>query len=157
MVFGKGMEDVLTLLELANVQLGELHYLEDQLDESLQESYEVTGRWPTSRKDGSVRVLAGPREKSTLAASETTPDPRQRAGRWAVLRRRALGVLPHHGRQVLFGGIAGLLRYDPQRQVGRASSVFARPSRARRISPWIVLPSVSLKSWSKVDRDTASS
>jgi hypothetical protein len=44
MVFGANMEDVLTVLELANVQLRELHYLDDQLDGSLQESYEVNAR-----------------------------------------------------------------------------------------------------------------
>lgn len=44
LVFGTGVEDVLTVLELANVQLRELHYLDDQLDRSLQESYEVTAR-----------------------------------------------------------------------------------------------------------------
>jgi hypothetical protein len=44
LVFGRQMDDVLTLLELANVQLRELHYLDDQLDASLQETYEVQGR-----------------------------------------------------------------------------------------------------------------
>ena len=38
------LEDALTLLELANVQLCELRYLDDQLDASLQESYEATAR-----------------------------------------------------------------------------------------------------------------
>ena len=41
MVFGTNMEDVLTVLELANVQLRELHYLDDRLDDSLQESYDI--------------------------------------------------------------------------------------------------------------------
>ena len=41
MVFGANMEDVLTVLELANVQLRELHYLDDRLDNSLQESYDI--------------------------------------------------------------------------------------------------------------------
>ena len=41
MVFGTNMEDVLTVLELANVQLCELHYLDDRLDDSLQESYDI--------------------------------------------------------------------------------------------------------------------
>jgi hypothetical protein len=41
LVFGKNMEDVLTVLELANVQLRELRYLDDRLDDSLQEAYEV--------------------------------------------------------------------------------------------------------------------
>ena len=41
MVFGANMEDVLTVLELANVQLRELHYLDDRLDDSLQESYDL--------------------------------------------------------------------------------------------------------------------
>jgi hypothetical protein len=44
LVFGKSVEDVLAVLELANVQLRELHYLDDQLDASLQESYEVSAR-----------------------------------------------------------------------------------------------------------------
>lgn len=41
LVFGQHNEDVLTVLELANVQLRELHYLDDQLDASLQEAYDV--------------------------------------------------------------------------------------------------------------------
>ena len=41
LVFGTNMEDVLTVLELANVQLRELHYLDDRLDDSLQESYDI--------------------------------------------------------------------------------------------------------------------
>lgn len=49
LVFGPNMEDVRTVLELANVQLRELHYLDNQLDESLQESYEVSAR------SGSIR------------------------------------------------------------------------------------------------------
>ena len=44
MVFGTNMEDVLTVLELANVQLCELHYLDDRLDDSLQESYDIRAR-----------------------------------------------------------------------------------------------------------------
>lgn len=44
LVFGTKMEDVLTVLELANVQLRELHYLDDQLDDSLQESYDIRAR-----------------------------------------------------------------------------------------------------------------
>ncbi len=44
LVFGKNMEDVLTVLELANVQLRELHYLDDQLDDSLRESYDISAR-----------------------------------------------------------------------------------------------------------------
>ncbi len=41
LVFGTNMEDVRTVLELANVQLRELHYLDDRLDDSLQESYDI--------------------------------------------------------------------------------------------------------------------
>lgn len=41
LVFGTGNEDVLTVLELANVQLRELHYLDDQLDDSLEASYDM--------------------------------------------------------------------------------------------------------------------
>jgi hypothetical protein len=41
LVFGTNMADVLTVLELANVQLRELHYLDDQLDDSLRESYDI--------------------------------------------------------------------------------------------------------------------
>ena len=44
LVFGTKMEDVLTVLELANVQLRELHYLDDRLDSSLQESYDLRAR-----------------------------------------------------------------------------------------------------------------
>jgi hypothetical protein len=41
LVFGTNMEDVRTVLELANVQLRELHYLDDRLDDSLEESYDI--------------------------------------------------------------------------------------------------------------------
>jgi hypothetical protein len=41
LVFGANMDDVRTVLELANVQLRELHYLDDRLDDSLQESYDI--------------------------------------------------------------------------------------------------------------------
>ena len=41
LTIGRNMADVMTVLELANVQLRELHYLDDQLDDSLQESYDV--------------------------------------------------------------------------------------------------------------------
>jgi hypothetical protein len=44
LVCGSNMDDVLTVLELANVQLRELHCLDDQLDGSLQESYEVRAK-----------------------------------------------------------------------------------------------------------------
>jgi hypothetical protein len=43
-VVGANMDDVVTVLELANVQLRELHYLDDQLDRNLQESYETSAR-----------------------------------------------------------------------------------------------------------------
>ena len=41
LVFGTNMADVLAVLELANVQMRELHYLDDQLDESLRQSYDI--------------------------------------------------------------------------------------------------------------------
>jgi hypothetical protein len=41
LVFGEHNDDVLTVLELANVQLREQHYLDDQLDGSLQEAYDI--------------------------------------------------------------------------------------------------------------------
>jgi hypothetical protein len=44
LVFGKEMDDVLTVLELANVQLRELHYLDDQLDSSLQAAYDMSAK-----------------------------------------------------------------------------------------------------------------
>ena len=44
LVCGVNMDDVLTVLELANVQLRELRCLDDQLDDSLQESYEVSAK-----------------------------------------------------------------------------------------------------------------
>ena len=50
LVFGTNMEDVLTVLELANVQLRELHYLDDQLDDSLQESYDIRAQAKASRR-----------------------------------------------------------------------------------------------------------
>jgi hypothetical protein len=44
LVFGKEMDDVLTVLELANVQLRELHYLDDRLDESLRTAYDMSAQ-----------------------------------------------------------------------------------------------------------------
>ncbi len=44
LIFGKNMEDVLAVLELANVQLRELHYLDDELDDRLQESYDIRAK-----------------------------------------------------------------------------------------------------------------
>ncbi len=44
LVFGADMDDVLTVLELANVQLRELHYLDDQLDDSLRKSQDLRQR-----------------------------------------------------------------------------------------------------------------
>ena len=44
LVFGKDMDDVLTVLELANVQLRELHYLDDQLDDSLRAAYDLSAQ-----------------------------------------------------------------------------------------------------------------
>lgn len=44
LVCGGDMDDVLTVLELANVQLRELRYLDNQLDDSLQASYEIRER-----------------------------------------------------------------------------------------------------------------
>ena len=53
-LFGTQMEDVLTVLELANVQLCELRYLDDQLDNSLQESYDVPRIPRASRRRCSI-------------------------------------------------------------------------------------------------------
>ncbi len=44
LVFGPGAEDVLTVLEFANVELLELRFLDDRLDEALDQSYEVLAR-----------------------------------------------------------------------------------------------------------------
>ncbi|MCY2995034.1 MAG: hypothetical protein NTY19_45305, partial [Planctomycetota bacterium] len=44
LVFGNDMDDVLTVLELANVQLRELHYLDDQLDDSLRQAYNLSAQ-----------------------------------------------------------------------------------------------------------------
>jgi len=44
LVFGRDMDDVLTVLELANVQLRELHYLDDQLDDSLRAAYDLSAQ-----------------------------------------------------------------------------------------------------------------
>ena len=44
LVFGKDMDDVLTVLELANVQLRELHYLDDRLDDSLRTAYDINAQ-----------------------------------------------------------------------------------------------------------------
>jgi hypothetical protein len=55
LVFGTKMEDVLTVLELANVQLRELHYLDDRLDDSLEESYDIRAQ-PKSVKVSMRRI-----------------------------------------------------------------------------------------------------
>ncbi len=44
LVVGPGAEDVLTVLEFANVELLELRFLDDRLDEALDQSYEVLAR-----------------------------------------------------------------------------------------------------------------
>jgi hypothetical protein len=44
LVFGKDMDDVLTVLELANVQLRELHDLDDRLDDSLRAAYDMSAQ-----------------------------------------------------------------------------------------------------------------
>jgi hypothetical protein len=43
-IFGTNMEDVLTVLELANVQLLELRFLDGRLDRTLDRSYEILGQ-----------------------------------------------------------------------------------------------------------------
>ena len=44
LLYGRGVEDLLTVIEFANVQLLEMRFLDRQLDEALEESYALVSR-----------------------------------------------------------------------------------------------------------------
>ncbi|UCF20902.1 MAG: hypothetical protein JSU87_05725 [Gemmatimonadota bacterium] len=49
-LIGEDIEDILTVIEFANVQLLEMRYLDRQLDEALEESYALVSRVPRNRR-----------------------------------------------------------------------------------------------------------
>lgn len=93
-LFGTQMEDVLTVLELANVQLRELHYLDDQLDSSLQESYNIRAH-TRSVKASMQRIrelMLDGQAVSEAVTNAFKPFPDAFAARVYSLAARALGL-----------------------------------------------------------------
>ena len=96
LVFGTNMEDVLTVLELANVQLRELHYLDDQLDDSLQESYDIRAQ-AKSVKASMRRIrelMLDGQAFSEAVTNAFKPFPDAFLARVYALASRALGLQP---------------------------------------------------------------
>jgi hypothetical protein len=94
LVFGTNMEDILTVLELANVQLRELHYLDDQLDDSLKESYDIraqTKSVKTSMRRIRELMLDG-QAFSEAVTNAFKPFPDAFLARVYVLASQALGL-----------------------------------------------------------------
>jgi hypothetical protein len=101
MVFGTKMDDVLTVLELANVQLRELHYLDDRLDDSLQESYDIRAR-AKSVKASMERIrelMLDGQAFSEAVTNAFKPFPDAFLARVYALASRALG-LEHFDRSI---------------------------------------------------------
>ena len=101
LVFGANMADVLTVLELANVQLRELHYLDDQLDDSLQEAYDV--RQQAKSVKASMRrireLMLDGQAFSEAVTNAFKPFPDAFLARVYALASRALG-LQHFDRSI---------------------------------------------------------
>jgi hypothetical protein len=94
LVFGTNMDDVLTVLELANVQLRELHYLDDRLDDSLQECYDF-GAQAKSLKASMRRIRELMLDGQAFSESVTNafkPFPDAFLARVYALASRALGL-----------------------------------------------------------------
>jgi hypothetical protein len=101
LVFGTNMADVLTVLELANVQLRELHYLDDQLDDSLRESYDVREQ-AKSVKDSMRHIrelMLDGQAFSEAVTNAFKPFPDAFLARVYAMASRALG-LEHFDRSV---------------------------------------------------------
>ena len=94
LVFGSNMEDVRTVLELANVQLRELHYLDDQLDDSLQESYDIRAK--TKSLKGSMdrirELMLDGQAFSEAVTNAFKPFPDAFLARVYAMASRALGL-----------------------------------------------------------------
>jgi hypothetical protein len=101
LVFGTNMEDVLTVLELANVQLRELHYLDDRLDASLQECYDIRAQ-ARSLKASMQRIrelMLDGQAFSEAVTNAFKPFPDAFLARVYALASRALG-LNHFDRSI---------------------------------------------------------
>ena len=101
LVFGADMADVLTVLELANVQLRELHYLDDQLDDSLRESHDIRKQAKsvkTSMRNIRELMLDG-QAFSEAVTNAFKPFPDAFLARVYALASRALG-LQHFDRSI---------------------------------------------------------
>jgi hypothetical protein len=94
LVFGTKMDDVLTVLELANVQLRELHYLDDQLDDSLQESYDIRARTRsvTASMDRIRELMLDGQAFSEAVTNAFKPFPDAFLARVYSLASKALGL-----------------------------------------------------------------
>ena len=101
LMIGTNMEDVLTVLELANVQLRELHYLDDRLDDSLQESYDIRAQ-PKSLKASMQRIrelMLDGQAFSKAVTNAFKPFPDAFLARVYALASEALG-LNHFNRSI---------------------------------------------------------
>jgi hypothetical protein len=100
-VFGTNMEDVLAVLELANVQLRELHYLDDRLDDSLQESYDVRAQAKSLKAsmDRIRELMLDGQAFSEAVTNAFKPFPDAFLARVYALASRALG-LNHFNRSI---------------------------------------------------------
>ena len=101
LVFGTNMEDVLTVLELANVQFRELHYLDDQLDDSLQETYDIREQAKSVKTSmGDIRELMLDGQAFSEAVTNAfKPFPDAFLARVYDLASRAMG-LQHFDRSI---------------------------------------------------------
>lgn len=101
LLFGTQMEDVLTVLELANVQLRELHYLDDRLDSSLQESYDLRAQ-TQNVKESMQRIrelMLDGQAFSEAVTNAFKPFPDVFSARVYALASRAMG-LDHYDRSI---------------------------------------------------------
>jgi hypothetical protein len=101
LVLGTNMSDVLTVLELVNVQLRELHYLDDQLDDSLLESYDIREQMKSVK--ASMRhireLMLDGQAFSEAVTNAFKPFPDAFLARVYTLASQALG-LQHFGRSI---------------------------------------------------------
>lgn len=101
LLFGTQMEDVLTVLELANVQLRELHYLDDRLDHSLQESYDLRAQTKSIKKlmQRIRELMLDGQAFSEAVTNAFKPFPDVFSARVYALASRAMG-LDHFDRSI---------------------------------------------------------
>ncbi len=94
LVVGHNMEDVLTVLELANVQLRELNYMDYQLDRSLETSYDDSSR-AVSVKTQMTRIREFMLDGQAFSEAVTNafkPFPDAFLARVYVMASRSLGL-----------------------------------------------------------------